>query len=359
MKPIASFVSAITAIVAAVIVTSGLGAHAQDYFKDVPAGHWAYQAVTDFQQHNILVGYPDGFFSGKRILTRYEFALAIKRAIEIVAPKLAASNNTDALALPAPKIALYQDQNFRRLIDEFGKDLALLDVDVNQFKARLNAITGRTTTLTGRSVPAPIASTSPGRGSSVPIPTASIIPASNVIVGDNNGFNLSLRYNSGSIGVLGGYQYLDPEYDGPWNRIGAISNLTNGQGPYLRINYTLNPKAQFQLGSGVSTAFGTRDYVGTLSAGMQYKLWRFASLTADWQGVYWDLSSATSGLGGEAHPFESYINLGTGINLRGNAMLKMGYQIGSFGNFSGLGGLGPSGSGQTYNAFTTQLNIRF
>ncbi len=193
---------------------------------------------------------------------------------------------------------------------------------------------------------------------------------------ENNAFNLNLRYGSGPVDVLGGFQYIDPGYEAPgaWNSLGMMSNLTNVQGPFLRVNYNLNQRTQFQLGSdllagarnrsynfggGLTTGFGTHDFISTLSAGMQYKLWHSTSLTADWEGVYWDLSAASSGLGVEAHPFESYINLGTGINLRGNAMLKMGYQIGSFGNFSGFGGLGPSGSGQTYNAFTTQLNVKF
>jgi hypothetical protein len=193
---------------------------------------------------------------------------------------------------------------------------------------------------------------------------------------DNNAFNLNLRYESGPVGLLGGFQYIDPGYEAPgaWNRIGLLSNLTNVQGPFLRVNYNLNTRTQFEIGSdllagarnrsynfggGLTTGFGTHDYISTLSAGMHYKLWHSTSLTADWEGVYWDLSAASSGLGAEAHPFESYINLGTGINLRGNAMLKMGYQIGSFGNFSGFGGLGPSGSGQSYNAFTTQLSVKF
>ena len=58
------------------------GARAQETFKDVKPDHWAYQSVDDLQKKGILVGYPDGFFKGNRTLTRYEFAVALKRALE-------------------------------------------------------------------------------------------------------------------------------------------------------------------------------------------------------------------------------------------------------------------------------------
>ncbi len=50
-------------------------------FQDVPQSHWAYDAVTDLQNRGILLGYPDGYFRGKRPLTRYEFAVALQRAL--------------------------------------------------------------------------------------------------------------------------------------------------------------------------------------------------------------------------------------------------------------------------------------
>jgi len=43
-------------------------AKAQDAkpFQDVPTTHWAYEAVTDLQSKGIIIGYPSGFFIGKR-----------------------------------------------------------------------------------------------------------------------------------------------------------------------------------------------------------------------------------------------------------------------------------------------------
>src|SRR5947209_1875573 len=51
-------------------------------FEDVKPDHWAYQAVTDLQQKGIITGYPDHHFNGQRTLTRYEFAVALKRALD-------------------------------------------------------------------------------------------------------------------------------------------------------------------------------------------------------------------------------------------------------------------------------------
>lgn len=55
-------------------------------FVDVAKGYWTYAAVTLLQHHKILLGYPDRFFSGKRVLTRYEFGVAVKRAIDSLIP---------------------------------------------------------------------------------------------------------------------------------------------------------------------------------------------------------------------------------------------------------------------------------
>ena len=51
-------------------------------FKDVDQNHWAYQAVENLRAKNIVVGYPDGYFRGKRTLTRYEFAVALDRLLK-------------------------------------------------------------------------------------------------------------------------------------------------------------------------------------------------------------------------------------------------------------------------------------
>ena len=51
-------------------------------FPDVPSNHWAYEAVSDLSRRGLVEGYPDGTFGGDRLLTRYEFAEIIYRAIQ-------------------------------------------------------------------------------------------------------------------------------------------------------------------------------------------------------------------------------------------------------------------------------------
>ncbi len=51
-------------------------------FPDIPENHWAYEYVAKLAGNGILEGYPDGSFSGDRMMTRYEFAAMLYRAIE-------------------------------------------------------------------------------------------------------------------------------------------------------------------------------------------------------------------------------------------------------------------------------------
>ena len=51
-------------------------------FPDVPSNHWAYEAVSDLSRRGLVEGYPDGTFGGDRLLTRYEFAEIVYRAIQ-------------------------------------------------------------------------------------------------------------------------------------------------------------------------------------------------------------------------------------------------------------------------------------
>lgn len=48
-------------------------------YADVPTDHWAYRAIESFGDLGALDGYPEGFFGGERLLTRYEFAQAMVR----------------------------------------------------------------------------------------------------------------------------------------------------------------------------------------------------------------------------------------------------------------------------------------
>lgn len=51
-------------------------------FPDIPANHWAYEYIAKLAGNGYIEGYPDGNFGGDRLMTRYEFAAMLYRAIE-------------------------------------------------------------------------------------------------------------------------------------------------------------------------------------------------------------------------------------------------------------------------------------
>ncbi|MBO6305074.1 MAG: putative porin [Selenomonadaceae bacterium] len=50
-------------------------------FSDVPAGHWAYDAVAQLARDGVINGYGDGTYRGDRNITRYEMAQMIAKAM--------------------------------------------------------------------------------------------------------------------------------------------------------------------------------------------------------------------------------------------------------------------------------------
>ena len=66
-------------------------AYAANPFSDVSAGHWAYDAVNKLAAEGVVDGYPDGTYGGDKLMTRYEMA-------QIVAKAMAKGANVDKLA---------------------------------------------------------------------------------------------------------------------------------------------------------------------------------------------------------------------------------------------------------------------
>lgn len=50
-------------------------------FSDVPAKHWAYDAVNKLAQAGVIDGYEDGTFKGDKTVTRYEMAQIVAKAM--------------------------------------------------------------------------------------------------------------------------------------------------------------------------------------------------------------------------------------------------------------------------------------
>ncbi|MGM9517168.1 MAG: ESPR-type extended signal peptide-containing protein [Acidaminococcus sp.] len=86
-------------------------------FPDIPQNHWAYEYVTKLAHTGILQGYPDGEFKGDRMMTRYEFATMLYRAI-----MGGAASNPD----------LNKDGTLDKLTKEFEPELKYIRIDVIQ-----------------------------------------------------------------------------------------------------------------------------------------------------------------------------------------------------------------------------------
>lgn len=88
-------------------------------FSDVPAGHWAYNAVTRLASEGIIEGYGDGTYRGNRQITRYEMAQMVARALA----KTPTANISSSSRGDLDKLAA----EFRDELDSLGVRVAELE----------------------------------------------------------------------------------------------------------------------------------------------------------------------------------------------------------------------------------------
>jgi hypothetical protein len=139
--------------------------------QDVPPGHWAYDAVQSLMQDGILKGYPDGSFRGQKPVTRYEFAVALRDALQEARSRVnglrdewrqrvltppptiftppppvfdAWSADREKLKrIPqdtAERLQKLEDQTriLEQLLQEFGRDLQTIGEDVRRLQSEIN-----------------------------------------------------------------------------------------------------------------------------------------------------------------------------------------------------------------------------
>ena len=118
-------------------------AYAANPFSDVPAGHWAYDSISKLAAAGVIEGYGDDTFRGDRLMTRYEMA-------QIVAKAMAKGANVDKLA------AEFADE-----LDALGVRVAALEKKSDNVKItgymryhyesnKLNEVKGHTSKLRSR-----------------------------------------------------------------------------------------------------------------------------------------------------------------------------------------------------------------
>ncbi len=92
-------------------------------FSDVPASHWAHDAITNLASKGILTGYPDGTYRGEVKVTRYALAM-------ITAKMLASIEHATEYGGDYSAITKEDLQTLEKLTVEFADELALLGVKV-------------------------------------------------------------------------------------------------------------------------------------------------------------------------------------------------------------------------------------
>ena len=103
-------------------------AFAADPFADVPAGHWAYDAVAQLAAHGIVSGYQDGAFKGGKPATRYETASVVARALANAGANHASKQDLETL---------------KKLVLEFSDELDALGVKVDKLDKRVAVLEER------------------------------------------------------------------------------------------------------------------------------------------------------------------------------------------------------------------------
>ncbi len=108
-------------------------AYAANPFSDVPAGHWAYDSVAKLAAAGVVDGYVDGTFDGDKLMTRYEMAQIVAKAMAKGADcdKLAAefADELDTLGVRVAKLEKGADAvkitgqvRYRYMDSDFGND---------------------------------------------------------------------------------------------------------------------------------------------------------------------------------------------------------------------------------------------
>jgi hypothetical protein len=131
------------ALLAASVVLTGasqllvtIPAHAitsVDELSDASRNHWAYDALRDLvEKYDVIEGYPDRTFRGKKAPTRYEMAAALNQLTKKIGEQLA--------RLGAEKADKKDLATLARLQDEFRSELGALAARTGALETRAAAI---------------------------------------------------------------------------------------------------------------------------------------------------------------------------------------------------------------------------
>lgn len=107
-----------------------------DQFSDVPAGHWAREALQNLvNNYNCVSGYPDGTFRGNQAITRYEFAAALSGCLQEIEAQIGSGSEVSQQDLVA----------IQRLLGEFEAELITLSTRVDKLEESVTALENQST----------------------------------------------------------------------------------------------------------------------------------------------------------------------------------------------------------------------
>lgn len=117
-------------------------------YVDVPAGHWAAEAIAQLTELGIITGYPDGTFGGTRPLNRYEVAVIAVRILNYVDAVVAASDG--AMGMSEGSTADMQDAALdMEMIADFDTRISIVESSLEQAasQALVSQLEARISTL--------------------------------------------------------------------------------------------------------------------------------------------------------------------------------------------------------------------
>jgi hypothetical protein len=141
------------AVVAPKVIPTASAQEMSKEFPDVATNHWAYAALQKLAQAGVLEGYaPHGDYLGNKPMTRYEFAVALARALQnlpqpTTAPAVDLGPLTNRVAALEARPQGISRQDLNDAIDslrkEFGDELKTIDARLDNDEGRISALENR------------------------------------------------------------------------------------------------------------------------------------------------------------------------------------------------------------------------
>jgi hypothetical protein len=110
--------------------------------KDVSTSHWAYEAVQYLIEKGILTGLPDGSFQGEAYLTRYQFSVALYKAIQIIEQESGTGGFDSPFVTSSSDVSTlnYQVNTLKGLVETIAAKMERMGKDYQDVKKQIEQI---------------------------------------------------------------------------------------------------------------------------------------------------------------------------------------------------------------------------